>query len=47
MPLSSYTWIHKDAKLTDAEKYQITAWASAAMDVMESKYPIDSLRRKK
>jgi hypothetical protein len=28
MPLSSYTWIHKDAILTDAEKNLIIDWAS-------------------
>ena len=28
MPLDSYTWIHKDAVLTDAEKDQMIAWAN-------------------
>ena len=27
MPLDSYTWIHKDAKLTDGQRQQIIAWA--------------------
>ncbi len=47
MPLNSYTWIHKDAILTDQEKVSLTAWADAVMDTMRSKYPLDSLTRKK
>jgi hypothetical protein len=27
MPLNSYTWMHGDAKLTDAEKTLLTSWA--------------------
>jgi hypothetical protein len=47
MPLSSYTLIHKDAKLTDAEKGTLTGWAQGIMDSMKAKYPIDSLVKKK
>lgn len=47
MPLKSYTWTHKDARLSDEEKSKITGWAQAIMDSMKSKYPIDSLVRKK
>lgn len=47
MPLDSYTWIHKDAKLTAEEKSKLTDWAASVMSAMESKYPIDSLKRKK
>lgn len=47
MPLDSYTWIHKDAKLTKEEKTKITNWANSIMDTMKSKYPIDSLIKKK
>ncbi len=47
MPLNSYTWIHKDAILTDQEKVKLTDWASAVMDTMKAKYPVDSLIRKK
>jgi hypothetical protein len=47
MPLDSYTWIHKDAKLTDQEKSQLTEWANGVMDSMKARYPIDSLVRKK
>jgi hypothetical protein len=47
MPLNSYTWTHKDAKLTDDEKNKIINWANAVMDTMKAKYPVDSLVRKK
>ncbi len=47
MPLSSYLIIHRDAKLTDAEKNTITTWSENIRRDMESKYPKDSLIRKK
>jgi hypothetical protein len=47
MPLETYTWIHKDAKLTIGQKQQITAWAQSVMKAMQQKYPIDSLVKKK
>ena len=47
MPLSSYTWIHKDAILTDAEKSTIVNWAEGIRKQMESKYPKDSLVTKR
>lgn len=47
MPLNSYTWVHKDAKLTADEKAKITGWAQSVMDTMKAHYPIDSLVRKK
>lgn len=47
MPLKSYTWAHKDAILTEAEKTAIINWAEGIKKEMESKYPIDSLIRKK
>ena len=46
MPLKSYTWTHKDAKLSEDEKAKITGWAQSIMDTMKAKYPIDSLIRK-
>ena len=46
MPLDSYTWTHKDAILTEQEKTAITNWAQSILNTMESKYPIDSLKRK-
>jgi hypothetical protein len=47
MPLESYLWIHKDAKLTDDEKTTIINWADAIRDTMKANYPIDSLERNK
>ncbi len=47
MPLNSYTWTHKDAKLTDNERSTITGWAQSVMDTMKARYPLDSLIRKK
>lgn len=35
MPLPSYTWIHRNAKLTEAEKTSLTSWASALMKQIE------------
>lgn len=47
MPLDSYTWMHKDAKLTEAERKTIIGWADGLREEMKAKYPIDSLIRKK
>lgn len=47
MPLNSYTWTHKDAKLSDNERSMITGWAQSVMDTMKARYPLDSLIRKK
>lgn len=47
MPLPSYTWIHKDAILTNAEKDAIYAWVGTARGAMEAAYPKDSLERPK
>jgi hypothetical protein len=47
MPLDSYTWIHKDAILTEDEKSKLIGWAESIMDTMKAKYPLDSLIRKK
>jgi hypothetical protein len=47
MPLNSYTWIHKDAKLTDEEKTKLTNWAQSVMDEMKQTLPADSLIRPK
>jgi DNA replicative helicase MCM subunit Mcm2 (Cdc46/Mcm family) len=47
MPLNSYTWVHKNAKLTSEEKAKITGWAQSVMDTMKARYPLDSLIRKK
>ncbi|MDQ6902092.1 MAG: heme-binding domain-containing protein [Bacteroidota bacterium] len=47
MPLSSYTLIHRDAVLTDAQKQEITDWTSASRKQIEGFYPPDSLKRNK
>jgi Haem-binding domain len=47
MPLDSYTWTHKDARLTEEEKNKLLGWANSVMDTMKAKYPIDSLVKKK
>ena len=47
MPLSSYTLIHKDAVLTDAQKNTIINWSESIRKQMEAKYPKDSLVRRK
>jgi hypothetical protein len=47
MPLSSYTIIHRDARLTDGEKNTIITWSENIRKDMEAKYPKDSLIRKK
>lgn len=49
MPLESYTAIHAEAKLTDAEKQALYTWCESVRDSIKSKYPADSLviKRKK
>jgi len=47
MPLDSYTWIHKDAILTNDEKAKLTDWAQSIMDEMKQTLPADSLIRPK
>jgi hypothetical protein len=47
MPLNSYLWIHKDARLTTEEKNKIMSWANGIQDSLKAHYPMDSLVRKK
>jgi hypothetical protein len=47
MPLSSYTIIHRDAILSDAQKNTIITWSENIRKDMEAKYPKDSLIRKR
>lgn len=47
MPLKSYTWMHKDAILTETEKTKLIDLANSVMDTLKAQYPIDSLVRKK
>ncbi len=46
MPLSSYTLIHTDAKLTEGQKLAIAAWATSIRDSIKAHYPPDSLGKK-
>lgn len=43
MPLSSYTWIHTDAKLSDDQKLLISKWTATLMDQIKANNPPDSL----
>jgi hypothetical protein len=45
MPLSSYTWVHKDAKLSNAEKTLLMQWAKSVRDAIH--YVPDSTEKKK
>jgi hypothetical protein len=45
MPLESYTLIHKNAKLNDAQKSIITNWVNDLRDSIKAHYPEDSLKR--
>lgn len=47
MPLTSYTIIHKDAKLNETQKQLLMSWSKGIRKQMEAKYPIDSLIKKK
>lgn len=47
MPLPSYTWIHKDAILTDAEKQTLFNWCETVRNSIKARYPADSLVIKK
>lgn len=43
MPISSYTIIHTDAKLTGEEIKTLTNWSESIRTEMKNKYPADSL----
>lgn len=47
MPLSSYTIIHRDAKLSADQKNLLSAWVVSLRDSFKIAYPPDSLIRKK
>jgi len=47
MPIPSYIWTHKEAKLSDQQKQVIFNWVAGVRDTMKARYPIDSLERKK
>jgi len=46
MPISSYTWIHTDAELSEANKQTMYAWCRKIIDTLKAKYPADSLIQK-
>lgn len=43
MPLGSYTWVHRDAILSEGQKDQLIAWAQTVMDTIKANNPPDSL----
>jgi len=47
MPLSSYTLIHRDAIISDAQKTTIQNWTITSRKQIEDNYPPDSLILKK
>ncbi|MBA4260051.1 MAG: cytochrome C [Chitinophaga sp.] len=47
MPLESYTVVHRDAKLTEAERTVLMDWSVAVRDSMKARFPADSLILKK
>jgi hypothetical protein len=47
MPLFSYTILHRNAVLSAEQKSALINWSADAMKEMETKYPADSLVRRK
>ena len=47
MPLESYTFVHRNAKLNTRQKIIIANWTNMLRDSMKNNYPADSLIRKK
>jgi hypothetical protein len=47
MPLSSYTLIHRNAKLSKMDKETMYKWSQKIIDTLKAKYPADSLILKK
>lgn len=47
MPLPSYLIMHGNARLAAEEKQKLISWVNAAREDMKSKYPPDSLQRKR
>jgi hypothetical protein len=44
MPLNSYTWVHRDAALSEAQKSAIIAWTKTVRDSLVARFPADSLK---
>ncbi len=47
MPLESYTFMHKNAVLTDVERAALFNWCNAVRDSIKARFPADSLVFKK
>ncbi len=47
MPLTSYTLIHTDARLSAQGKSELATWVASARKQLEDNYPSDSLIKKK
>ena len=45
MPLDSYLWIHKNAKLNTEQKLLLANWVVATRDSIKAHYPEDSLKK--
>ena len=43
MPLPSFTWVHRDAILSQGQKDMLINWAQGCMDLLKANYPPDSL----
>jgi len=43
MPLDSYLWIHKEAKLSDADREALKSWCRGVIDSLKAQYSADSL----
>jgi hypothetical protein len=44
MPLNSYTWVHGNAVLSEAQKSAIIAWSKTVRDSLVARFPADSLK---
>jgi hypothetical protein len=47
MPLKSYTLIHRNTILSEAQKKTVANWTNLLRDSIKNNYPADSLKRKK
>lgn len=47
MPIDSYTFIHRDANLSDADKQAVITWCESVQKTLQEKYPPDSLEIKR
>jgi hypothetical protein len=46
MPLSSYTIVHRDAKLTQEDKLVLADWAVATMKAIEAEHKLEPAAEK-